>query len=132
MWLNYPNITRVDKMAYEIEDIDWNKMPEGAVEFSLEDEEYFFTWYDGYNSFQIEGHSVWQDDNYDERKRHKVSDYHPSANRKSTREERLDKALRALVQRHFFGNGLEWSWKEGKSLEDMDPSLYKEIVNLLK
>ena len=119
-------------MAYKIEDINWNEMPEGAVEFSLEDEDYFFTWFDeDGNYWNYQGLMVRPSHKYDDgRKRHSVRDYHPSS-RKPTREERLDTALRTLVQTHFFGSGLEWSWKEGKSLEDMDPSLHKEIVDLL-
>ena len=123
-------------MAYKIEDIDWGKMPASAIEFALEDESYFLAWYDRNNNYWDHIESRWcvlygYDDN---RERHKVSDYHPSAiaNRKPTREERLDKALRALIQRHFIGNGLGWSWREGKTLEDIDPSLHAEIVDLLE
>lgn len=125
-------------MAYKIEDIDWSKMPSGAVEFSLENEDYFLTWYDvdGNGDAWIYQESLERvvSEYEDGRERYKVSDYHPSAttNRKPTREERLDKALRALIQRHFFGDELEWGWKEGNSLEDMDPPLYNEIVDLLK
>ena len=121
-------------MAYKIEDIDWGKMPSAAVEFSLEDEDYFHAWYDVNGSSWNYLKSEWCVGNKyeDGRERHKVSDYHPSTNRKPTREERLDRALRALIEWHFFGNGLEWSWKEGKSLEDIDSDLHKEIVDLLK
>lgn len=119
-------------MAYKIEDINWDEMPKGAVEFSLEDERYFLTWYDGNGDTWIYLESLKRVDEYEDgRERHKVSDYHPST-RKPTREERLDKVLRALIQTHFFGNELEWVWKEGKSLEGMDPSLHKEIVDVLK
>lgn len=122
-------------MAYEIEDINWNEMPVGAVEFALEDEAFFLTWYDGNGNYWNYPKSEWCVEYRSEirRKRYKVGDYHPSAvNRKPTREERLDRALRVLIEWHFFGNGLEWSWKEGKSLEDIDPDLHKEIVDLLK
>lgn len=63
-----------------------------------------------------------------------MSDSHSSstANRKPTREERLEKVLMELIETHFFGKGLEWAWKEGGSLEDIDPDLHKEIVDLLK
>ena len=120
-------------MAYKIEDIDWDKMPKDAVEFSLEDEGYFFTWYDGNGNYWSHIKSEWyaEHEYRDGRERYKVSDYHPATDKEPTREERLDKALRALIQGHFFGNELVWSWREGKSLEDMDPSLHKEIVDLL-
>ena len=120
-------------MAYKIEDIDWDKVPKGAVEFSLENDDYFLTWYDADGSSWNNQESKWYVEHKSviRRKRHKVIDYHPST-RKPTREERLDRALRALIEWHFFGNGLEWSWKEGKSLEDIDPDLHKEIVDLLK
>lgn len=121
-------------MAYKIEDINWGKMPASAVEFSLEDEAYFLTWYDEYGDYWDYHKSEWCGEHKYEarRERYKVGDYHPSTNRKPTREERLDKALRALIEWHFFGNGLEWGWKEGKSLEDIDSDLHKEIVDLLK
>ena len=67
-------------MTYKIEDIDWGKMPNGAAEFSLEDEEYLFTWYDGNNRFMVDVSTGWVDDDIysDGRERHKVSDYYPS------------------------------------------------------
>ena len=122
------------QMAYKIEDIDWSQMPKDAIEFSLEDGEYFLTWYDEDDNSWIYLESLMRTEPYDDgRERYKVSDYHPSAtNRKPTREERLDKALRTLVQTHFFGNELEWGWKEGISLEDKDSYLHKEIIDLLK
>lgn len=121
-------------MAYKIEDINWNEMPAGAVEFSLEDEAYFLAWYDGNGNYWNYPKSEWRVEYRSEirRKRYKVGDYHPSTNKKPTREKRLDKALRKLIQRHFTGNGLEWGWREGKSLEDIDSDLHKEIVDLLK
>ena len=70
-------------MAYEIEDIDWSKMPEGAVEFMLETTGEYLTWvlddntYRYYNRYDknwiIE--ETWRDS--DKRTRYKVSDYHP-------------------------------------------------------
>lgn len=84
-------------MAYDIEDINWDEMPAGAVEFSLEDEDYFLTWYDGNgNYWNYRGSMVRPSHKYDDgRKRYKVSDYHPSTsnNRKPTREQRLEIAL---------------------------------------
>lgn len=32
-------------MAYKIEDINWDTMPEGATHFTLESEHTYFTWY---------------------------------------------------------------------------------------
>lgn len=128
-------------MAYKIEDINWDKMPEGAVEFALENNDYIACWYNKNGEYSaVDDYSGWHEaiidpeDPEDNRERYKVSDYHPSAttNRKPTREERLDAALRTLIQRHFFGNELEWGWSEGNSLEDMDTSLYNEILDLLK
>lgn len=129
-------------MTYKIiEDINWDEMPEGAVEFALENDNYIACWYNENGEYSsIDYYSGWHEafidpeDPEDNRVRYKVSDYHPSAttNRKPTREERLDKALRALIQRHFFGEDLEWSWKEGKSLKDADSSLHAEIVDLLE
>lgn len=121
-------------MAYKIEDIDWSKMPEGATEFSLEDGEYLFTWYDVNNYYIVREISTgWENSYFDDgRVRYKVRDYCPSTNRKPTREERLEKALRTLIQTHFFGAGFEWGWKEGYSLEYLDTPLYKEIVDLLE
>lgn len=69
-------------MAYKIEDIDWSKMPEGATEFSLEDGDFFFTWYDDNNCCLVsELSSEWQDckNNFDDGLvRYKVNDYFPS------------------------------------------------------
>ena len=70
-------------MAYEIEDIDWRKMPEGAVEFMLENQNDYLTWItrDGkymYRSdvlYDWEVETKWRDS--DKRTRYKVSDYHP-------------------------------------------------------
>ena len=65
-------------MAYKIEDIDWSEMPEGAVEFSLEDEEYVLTWYNTDNRFKVDIHPVWLSRGCDDgRERYKVCDYHP-------------------------------------------------------
>lgn len=125
-------------MAYKIEDIDWSKMPEGATEFSLEDGEYFFTWYDDNNYFLVSELSTeWQccrNNISDGLYRYKVRDYHQSGTpmKKQSREERLDKALRSLIQKHFVGGELEWGWADGYSLEDLDTPLYKEIVDLLE
>ena len=67
-------------MAYKIEDIDWDKMPKGAVEFSLETEEYLLTWYDGNGDawIHLESPERVEYEHEDGRERHKVSDYHPS------------------------------------------------------
>ena len=134
-WSQIPNDATDFAPENKIEDIDWSQMPEDAIEFSLEDEEYFLTWYDGDGNSWIYLESLICVEPYEDgRERYKVSDYHPSTttNRKPTREERLDVTLRALIQRHFFGNGMEWGWKEGNALEEVDPSLYNEIVDLLK
>lgn len=128
-------------MKYKIEDIDWDNMPEGSIEFALEDNDYIACWYNENGEYSPMGeHSGWREaiidpeDPEDSRERYKVSDYHPSAttNKTPTREERLDRTLRSLIKPHFFGNELEWSWRDGKTLADADPSLYKEIVDLLK
>ena len=68
-------------MAYEIEDIDWDKMPASVVEFSLEDEECFLTWYDGNGNAWIclESPESVEYEYEDGRERYKVSDYHPTA-----------------------------------------------------
>lgn len=134
-WVKIPNDATDFALESKIEDIDWSQMPEDAIEFSLEDEEYFLTWYDGDGNSWIYLESLMCVEPYEDgRERYKVSDYHPCAtpNRKPTREERLDKALRTLIQTHFFGVELEWSWRDDKTLADVDPSLYKEIVDLLK
>ena len=123
-------------MAYKIEDIDWDKMPEGAVEFALEDDNHHFTWYDDNNRFKIDIHPEWlEDDEFGDPVKYKVSDYHPSTTititRKPTREERLGTALRTLIQRHFHGVELASCWRDGTTLASIDPTLYKEIVDLL-
>lgn len=123
-------------MAYKIEDIDWKQMPKGAVEFSLEDDEYLLTWYDvDGNSWYCPELGWCAEYEYENRRElYIVRDHHPSVttNRKPTREELLDKALRELMRKHFSGSGFEWNWREGKTLEIIDQALHKEIVDLLK
>lgn len=72
-------------MAYKIEDIDWSKIPEDAVEFSLEDDEFIFCWFNKKGEFtDLCGTMAWEvfgdapEDKEDIRERHKVSDYYPS------------------------------------------------------
>ena len=73
-------------MTYKIEDIIWDEMPEGAVEFSLEDEEYIFCWYNKNGEWTDWCGTTWRDisdvDSEDmklKRERYKVSDYHPDS-----------------------------------------------------
>lgn len=72
-------------MAYRIEDIDWSEMPDGAVEFSLEDEDRFFTWYnkDGRMKYVDSGvvSPTWQADEVPV-VHYKVADHHPDMQRK--------------------------------------------------
>ena len=80
---NRINNREESEMAYKIEDIDWSKMPEGAVEFMLEDQNDYLTW------IMANGESMYRSDvlcdweirtkwcEYDHRTRYKVSDHHP-------------------------------------------------------
>ena len=72
-------------MTYKIEDIIWDEMPEGAVEFSLEDDEYIFCWYNKNGEWTDMDGIAWHDksdvgpeDMESNRERYKVSDYHPT------------------------------------------------------
>lgn len=43
----------------------------------------------------------------------------------------FESVLRELVEKHFYSKELEWSWREGISLLDIDPDLHAKIVTLL-
>ena len=119
-------------MAYEIESIDWSKMPEGAVRFSLKDENYKFTWYNEAGEYKISGSSEWYDYDGDGRERYKVKDYIPvNIKQRVSREERLEKALNKLMTKHFYKKSFFWNYVEDTSLQYIDPELYLEITNLL-
>ena len=66
-------------MSTSFEGIDWNEMPEGAVEFSLTDNVFSLTWYDADKQFWARSIDCWKYDNYpDDRTKYKVADYRPS------------------------------------------------------
>lgn len=67
-------------MWTSIEYINWSEMPEGAVEFSLEDNFFAFSWYNADKKFWSLDKNRWKKDHYpDSRTKYKVADYHPSA-----------------------------------------------------
>lgn len=41
-----------------------------------------------------------------------------------------DEVLKDLLESHFFGKQLEWSWREGVSLQEEDPQTYAKILQL--
>lgn len=66
-------------MCVSIEDIDWSKMPEGAVKFSLANSFFAFSWYNTDEQFWVPSNNSWKKDGYpDNRTKYKVADYHPS------------------------------------------------------
>lgn len=73
-------------MTCKIDDIKWDEMPNGSVEFALENEDYIACWYNENGEFSgMDEHSGWHvaiidpEDPEDNRERYKVIDYHPSA-----------------------------------------------------
>lgn len=50
---------------------------------------------------------------------------------KSKREMQLEEVLIDLLNDHFFSKELEWGWKEGTTLLEVEPDLYRKIKNLL-
>ena len=38
--------------------------------------------------------------------------------------------LEELLYNHFMGEGLEWVWREGVTLEEKDPELYHRIKQM--
>lgn len=48
------------------------------------------------------------------------------------KEKRALAALRELIENHFWGEGIEWSYKEGYTLKEIDPSLWETIKDLVE
>lgn len=45
----------------------------------------------------------------------------------SDREKQLEIILKQLISAHFYGEGLEWNWREGESLFSRDKGLWVQI-----
>lgn len=39
--------------------------------------------------------------------------------------------LQQLLSRHFFGVELEWQWKEGRTLKELDKDLWIQILQTI-
>lgn len=39
--------------------------------------------------------------------------------------------LQQLLSKHFFGVELEWQWREGRTLKDLDKELWVQIIQTL-
>lgn len=66
-------------MIDTIDKINWDEMPEGAIKFKLEDNDFFFAWIDESGlEYHVGVPFGWcKADSDDKRPHHKVSDHHP-------------------------------------------------------
>lgn len=47
-----------------------------------------------------------------------------------SREKHIESVLRKLIDKHFFSKDLEWIWKEGYKLKEVDTELWVQIYEL--
>lgn len=51
-------------------------------------------------------------------------------NEQYAREKHIESVLMKLIDKHFFSKDLEWIWKEGYKLKEVDTELWVQIYEL--